>query len=404
MGLQALPRVPLYCVYYIVYAASFLMPRSKYIWLFDEWHGTRFADNPRHLFLYVHAHQSHIKAVWISHMPELIAELRAKGFRVHHAHSLMGLWYTLRAKVIMFESTISVFFWLTGGMTMINLWHGLPIKKVVYDSARTKKENWVYTATGFRRLYHVFFHPEKVALGDYVLAQSPPWKEFFSSAFRVDPSHVLVENQPRNIALIANDVFALESEKKLILEMESYRKTKKIVTYLPTFRDGSADPLRGSGIDFRVLDDVLESHSMHLYIKMHHERGVTAEKELFRNISFLSPEAGMMHLLRRSDILVTDYSSVFMEFLVVDRPIIFFCFDRANYSGVSRDFYFEYDTITPGPKVETFAGLCDELIRSAAGVDNFVEERRKIRTLTLRPEPERAPEKVYAMITGILSR
>jgi len=390
--LRDLPRAPLYALFYIVYALSFLSPRSQNIWLFDEWHGMRFADNPRYLFLYIHERQPRIKAIWIAHSRPLIAELRLKGLHAHHAYSLAGLWYTLRARVVIFESTISVFFWLTGGMIMINLWHGIPIKKVVYDSVRTKKDNWVYTATGFRRLYHTFFHPEKVALGDYVLAQSPAWKSF-----------LIVENQPRNLALIEPPSFLLESERILVEEMQAIRKTKKILTYLPTFRDGSDNPLQGSGIDFHELDRLLGRCSVHLYIKMHHERNIPMESDQFRNVSFLPIDLGVMQILRETDALITDYSSVYFEFLVADRPIIFFAFDFANYQNKLREMYFDYETITPGPKVRTFGELCREIERFSRGEDEFAAERTRVRTIAIKSEPEKAREKLYGIINGILS-
>lgn len=397
------PRVPLYAIFWIFYGASFLFPRSKRIWIFDEWQGMRFADNARYLFLYIHEHRKDICAVWISRSYPLIAELRANGFRAYHARSLLGLWYTLRAKVIVFESSMSVFFWLTGNIKKINLWHGLPIKKIVYDSARTKAHNWALTATGMRRRYHTFFHPEKVMLGDYVLAQSKEWKAFFSSAFRVRPERVIVENQPRNVAMIASKIFLLADERRFVDEVKS-RTSKKIITYLPTFRDGSHNPLDGSGIDFEELDALLGAIHMHMYIKMHHERSVSAAGAQLENISFLPVELGAMVILRHTDVLLTDYSSVYFEFLLSDRPILFFPFDIEKYRGTLRDMYFEYDSITPGPKAFTFVELKGEIRKVAEGTDAFASERARIREMSLSPEVENAPEKTCRVIEDILTR
>lgn len=404
MALRDAPRVPLYALFYLAHGVSFVVPRNRRIWLFDEWQGMRCADNARYLFSYVHAHQAHITAVWISHSPALIAELRAQGFKAYHAYSLGGLWYTFRAKTIIFESTVSVFFWLTGGMVFVNLWHGIPIKKIVYDSARTKKENWVYAATGLRRLYHAFFQPEKIALGEYVLAQAPLWKPIFSSAFRLPPEKVIVENQPRNVALLAShrDTLVLESEREWLHDIASKRE-RKIITYLPTFRDGVLDPLQGSGIDFPALDNLLAKCEAHMYIKAHHEKVITGGTGRYGNITFVPAELGALQMLRNTDILLTDYSSIFFEFLLTDRPIIFFPFDLHVYQGGMRDMYFEYDAITPGPKARTFEALCHEIEVAIHGKDAYTDARAKARDVAFSPNPEVAPEKVFRRISAILA-
>lgn len=396
------PRIILYSIFYIFYGLSFFFPRSKRIWVFDEWEGMRCADNARYLFLYIHERQPDVYGVWIAHSRPLIAELKNQGLRAYYAYSLPGLWYTLRAKVIVFESTMSVFFWLTGGIIKINLWHGLPIKKIVYDSVTTKRNNWVYASSGLKRFYHVFLQPEKVMLGDYVLSQSKVWKDFFSSAFRVDPSHVIVENQPRNEAIISHITLILKTEQQVLERIFALQKTKKIVTYLPTFRDGSDNPLKESRLDFASLDAFLGEHSLHMFIKMHHEKVLTKEQGKYANIDLLPVDFGVMLLLRYTDILMTDYSSVFFEFLLADRPVIFFAFDLGEYVSGMRELYFNYDEITPGPKARTVEELYRYLTEAVEGHDPYKEMRGKIREMILNPDPDKSSEKVFYKIQEII--
>lgn len=400
--IRDIPLILLYSLFHVVYGVSFLFPRSKKIWIFDEWEGKRCADNARYLYLYLHNHQPSMTGIWISHSASIVTELRNQGLCAYHTYSLGGLWYTLRSKVIVFESSMSVFFWFTGGILKINLWHGLPIKKIVYDSVETKKHNWVYTATGIRRLYHIFFQPEKVELGDYVLAQSPAWHALFSSAFRVDQSHVIVENQPRNEAFTAQSVFTLESEKALLDHINGLRATKKVVTYLPTFRDGSNNPLAGSYLSFDDMDKFLEKNSMCMFIKMHHE-GIPDGMHHYTNIEFLPADFSAMLILRITDILITDYSSVFFEFLLTDRPIIFFAFDLEKYVGKLREMYFDYETITPGPKAKTVTELYQCLEDVVAGRDVYADVREKTREMIFRPYPEKSSEQVFNAIVKILN-
>lgn len=53
-------------------------------------------------------------------------------------------------------------------------------------------------------------------------------------------------------------------------------------------------------------------------------------------------------LLAISDILITDYSSVGFEFAILERPIVFFAYDKDQYLD-ERGMYYDYEEITPGP-------------------------------------------------------
>ncbi|MEK7511120.1 MAG: CDP-glycerol glycerophosphotransferase family protein [Patescibacteria group bacterium] len=394
-----LPRALLIAVFWVLWILSHLMPRDKKLWLFDEWDGTRCADNAR--YLYLHASRvAGYHAIWLTHNRELVQELRAEGLRAYLAHSPQGLWYTLRAGVIIVESHVSVFFWLTGGIRIINLWHGLPIKKIVYDSAGTKVHNWVYHARGLRRLYHIFFAPQKVMLGDYILSQSRQWQKHFSTAFRVPLERVLVGNQPRNEGVLAADPLFLERERPLVEHLRSVRAKKKILTYLPTFRDGKANPLEDSGLNFAELDAWLGERNLHLLIKAHHEQ--LAGEEPYRNIEFLPVDIAAMLLLRETDVLVTDYSSIFVEFLVLDRPIIFYAFDLDRYTTTMREMYFNYDDITPGPKARTLESFKAEIERAISGTDTHQEARARVRKMVLNPKPEHAAEQMFRQIVSVL--
>lgn len=387
-------------VFWVFWVLSFLMPRDKKLWLFDEWDGDRCADNARYVYLYMSKLPGY-RAVWLARDRRLVAELQAEGLRAYLAHSPKGLWYTLRSGVIIVESHVSAFFWLTGGIRIINLWHGLPIKKIVYDSSDTKVHNWVYHAKGLRRAYHIFFQPYKVALGDYILSQSKHWQKHFSTAFHVPLERVLVGNQPRNEGLLMESPLLLAGEKPLAKRLQELRMHKKIVTYLPTFRDGKQNPLEDSGLNYGELDSWLGEHNLHLIIKAHHEdlTGGTS----YPNIDFLPVDVAAMLLLRETDVLLTDYSSIFMEFLVLDRPIVFYPFDLERYQGTMREMYFDYEEITPGPKARTPDELKVLLKSAARGNDTHMDERARMRTMILNPEPERASELMFKQIVSLLS-
>ena len=84
-------------------------------------------------------------------------------------------------------------------------------------------------------------------------------------------------------------------------------------------------------------------------------------------------------LLGKCDLMITDYSSIFVDYLLLDRPVVFFPFDRENYIKNERALQFDYDKVTPGRKCLTHDELEDELKRIIVdGKDDYIEERKRI--------------------------
>jgi len=127
--------------------------------------------------------------------------------------------------------------------------------------------------------------------------------------------------------------------------------------------------------EFANLDPVLRHLNALLLIKLHYYHQDEA-KELAQKLSglknvrvLLDEELGgdVYPLLASCDILITDYSSVYVDFLLTERPIIFYCFDLQTYMAVDRGFNFDYNEVTPGPK-------CFNLGEVAHWIQRFLED------------------------------
>ena len=157
-----------------VYWLSFLVPGNKNIWVFGSTFGRRFADNPRYFYLYVSQHSAYqsdklaqrvdawkkeghewkadedcltIRAVWISHNKEIVSFLQSNGYEAYYYHSLKGIWMALRAGVYLFDNySKDINFWQSGRALKVNMWHGIPLKKIQadnrFDLFRHPKNSW----------------------------------------------------------------------------------------------------------------------------------------------------------------------------------------------------------------------------------------------------------------------
>ncbi len=178
---------------------------------------------------------------------------------------------------------------------------------------------------------------------------------------------------------------------------------------MPTFRGNvhsDFDLFLQYGFNIKKLDDFLTRHHMQLEIKLHpfNRPSKRVEKELCssRRIRFLD-QAAIYETLHHYDILITDYSSVFFDYLLLDRPIIFAPFDKESYLEKEREFYFDYDKITPGPKAKDW----DEILKWLEIFDKnpslYSVERKTIKRRFHTHEDTHSTQRVYQSILKLLS-
>ena len=120
-----------------------LIPRNENIWVFGAWFGDRFADNPKALFNYINNNEPKYKTVWITRNKGLVSEMRKKDLLAYRANSLYGIYYILRASyVIVCNSKRDVNFLFINGAITVQLWHGIPMKKINRDVASYNLPLW----------------------------------------------------------------------------------------------------------------------------------------------------------------------------------------------------------------------------------------------------------------------
>ena len=124
-----------------LYWLSYLIPKDKNLWVFGAWFGERYADNSKYLFEYVNKYHPEIKAVWLTRNQNTYDLIKKKGYKVYKINSLGGIYYSLRAKVgIISVGLKDINMYLTGNMQIVQLWHGIPLKKIMFDDKITFKQ------------------------------------------------------------------------------------------------------------------------------------------------------------------------------------------------------------------------------------------------------------------------
>lgn len=364
-----------------VYGFSFLFPRNRKIWLFGSTFGRRFADNPRYFYLYVNQSEEckDIRAIWISHNKEIVEFLQQNGYEAYYYHSWKGIWYCLRGKVYLFDNySKDISFWLSGGAVKINMWHGVPLKKIqhdnVFDAFRHPKNGWERFKNYPRNL-----SDEKPS--HYVLATSKFMRPIFASAFQTE--HVLTTGYPRVDSFAYDNIENIYTkiEQQLLRKIEQLRQDiqcETIIYYMPTFRDSETK-------FFDVMDLVsfgayLQEHHMLFCAKLHPKSKLKKEFEAIQgnNMVCIDADVDPYVFVPLADILVTDYSSIYFDYLFTGKPIVYFDYDLKEYLEDSREMYFGYEEYTVGAKAEDQEQLEHALSNAA---DNSIENQDKTEVL-----------------------
>ncbi|MCI8746970.1 MAG: CDP-glycerol glycerophosphotransferase family protein [Lachnospiraceae bacterium] len=367
-----------------VYWLSFLFPRNKRIWLFGSTFGKRFADNPKYLYLYMSQHKDKlgIRPVWISHNKDIVRVLNKKGYEAYYFHSLKGIFFALRGKVYLFDNySKDINFWQSGGALKVNMWHGIPLKKIQADNVFDKFRHPVNLYEKFKN-FPRNLSDEKPH--HYVLTTSGFLKDIFSSAFRTN--NVLISGYPRNDILISRNINNLLSrnEKQQIALIERFTSQKpenKMVLYMPTFRESELDFF--NVINVGILQEFLEKNNILFCVKLHPKSKLEEhfKKINTNNILVIDAVSDPYAFLSLSDMLITDYSSIYFDYLLLNRPVLFFNYDMDKYLDNSRELYFNYNEFTPGEKTATQTGLQDALLNFASNSKAYSDNYKLYRNI-----------------------
>ena len=344
----------------LCYHLSWLIPRKKLQWVFGG--ATGFNNNSKYLFIEIVENHPEVKAYWIGDRKNTML-VRQLGYQAFSRFSLKGLWLCLTSKYYIVDHTQGcINFWTSGGAKIINLWHGVGWKACLWSNPFHS----VYKDKGWWANYvHKLYYPHLYYKPDLLLSSSPYMTEHFFAPMFGLPCEKCVESEyPRCEFMLKSKEYILghihrigakESE-QLIATIRKYKRT---ILYAPTFRDAQYDFITESGIDFDDLNAFLKDHDFLFLLKCHPSTRINPNLNINRsNVMMLDKFIDSYYIMPFSDVLISDYSSIAIDFMRLCRPLILFPFDKEQYNDGSRTFQIEYDDLVEGvPQAMTYCEL-----------------------------------------------
>ena len=206
---------------------------------------------------------------------------------------------------------------------------------------------------------------------------------------------------PRNDCLLAKE----KGPAKIPNLLEDLEEYNHVILYAPTYRKWAPTtffPFQ----DFQEneLESWLEKNRILLLLR-HHINEESSVKETSR-VRYFSSEIchEINQILPEVDILISDYSSITSDYLLLNRPIIYITADRAEYEKREGVIFGNYDFWTPGPKVDTFEQFKQAVNGFISGNDSYVEKRKSICQLINEYQSENSTEMVSKYLIEFITK
>lgn len=329
--------------------------------VFESFMGRKYVDSPKAIYEYMLDNEKYkdYTFVWFFKEPEdykflennrntKVCKFGSSDY--YKYYSMAGYWVT--------NSRITYSLNKKEGQKYIQCWHGTPLKRLGFD-IEVKGGNAMNSIKDIRQKYE-----SDAKLYDYMVSPSKFVTEKYKSAFNLDNCNpnveIVEEGYPRNDFLSnykKSDVTRIKNDLDI-------PKDKKVILYAPTWRDNQHKAGVGytykTEVDFDYLKEKLEKDYIILF-RAHYFVANSFNFDKYEGFIYnVSNYNDINDLYIISDILITDYSSVFFDYSVLKRPILFYMYDLEDYKSNLRDFYIDLKEL-PGPIIEKEKDLVNEI-------------------------------------------
>jgi len=344
-----------------------------------------FSDNTKRVFDYLieKEYNKRYKIIWLVLNPEIFKDIKINNVKfIKDSNKIQKIHYIMHAKYLINcnreitkvnRKTIS-----------INLWHGTLLKHL--GNLKLINHNNI----------------------DYCLCPSKFYLDIYEKELHIPKKKLLIMNNPRNDYLV-NDNFNLQ---------DFFKKTfSNYIIWMPTFRkykgsrlDSDYDfpmgiPILRTEEDIKKLNEMLKENDSLLVIKPHFAQDMSAFKvNEFTNIKIIYTEdlikkqLELYEFIGRFDALITDYSSVYFDFLITNKQIGFTIDDINSYSN-NKGFIFENPLeYMPGMKMSNLNDMKLFIENVKNNVDEYKEERIKICNLVNTYTDDKNAERVVKFL------
>lgn len=365
-----------------------------------------FIDNVKYLYLYAARHDCGFKPVFLAGHDKDLHTLREHGLPVMKLGASFkedAPWVRIltSAGVLIMDdlpTMLKEVYSLGVGARKLQLWHGIPLKKIGFPEVDSGV-NIPQAKADYLRFGYSY--------AETVLSTSP-WvtETLFSKVFKA--KKIIDFGYPRNDVLLRSpgrtDLINTDIDCYAALRQHK-RAGGKVVIYMPTWRDTGWDFFDEQGkvvLDAQALNAFVKKYNVLFVLKLHPYMDDRRLGSL-PGVRRFASEQDIYPALPLADALITDYSAVYFDFLLLNKPIVFWAYDLQRYLSSDREMFFPYEKMTPGPIATTQAEALESL-RAVLfdGADTHAEERKALCDKVFMYQDAGAAERICRYIKEVM--
>ena len=330
-----------------------LFPVNKKLVVFESFAGKQYSDNPRAIYEYMKENCPGYELVWSVDRARM-SYFEQKDVKFVRRFSIRWLFLMTRAKYWVNNARLPLWLPKPKHTVYLQTWHGTPLKRLAMDMDE------VHMPGTNTEKYKANFIKES-SNWDYLVSPNGYSTEIFKRAFQFDRK-MIESGYPRNDFLLNanNEGTIQELKQRFGLPLD-----KKLILYAPTWRDNQF--YRKGKYKFNLELDLQRMReelgdSYIVIMRMHYLVAENMDLSEYEGFAYdFSHLEDIRELYLISDLMITDYSSVFFDYANLRRPMIFFTYDIEDYRDNLRGFYFDFEEKAPGLLTKTTEELIAEV-------------------------------------------
>ena len=276
--------------------------------------------------------------------------VRRSGVTCLPASSVAGLWAYLRANLVVHTKGLYGVPRRSRAKYFVNLWHGMPVKRLYLNAPVGRRQTDVLTVT------------------------SQVHRSNLSSTWGLPQDRIIIEGLPRGDRLVraASEPMpkALAAEargRRLCLWLPTYRTAMSTLEHRDGYDFGNVFQLPGATVE--AVAELFAARGLHVIVKPHPIAGQQPTVSLpgltvWNEEDLAARDLTLYQALGHAELLLTDHSSVWIDYLLLRRPVVFTIGDREDYSESRGHYFTPLEEYLPGPAVDTLEGLASVLSTS----------------------------------------
>lgn len=342
-----------------------LVPKKKGRFIFSSDHNVAYKHSSKYLFEYFLKHYPSYDVKFVINdeikRNKLILEL---GNHFIETDTLLGSLYVLRAKtwvVSSFETPVGGVL-LNWGRYIHHLSHGAPLKNIGLMENYTSKLKRVY----YSLIRHNF---------SFYYSTAQLFNSVWAKCLGVNEQSVVIQPQARNNLINSPKGTEVAKVKALVPAGQN-------ILYAPTWRPFSGTELFPfEDFDAKTLATFLEDNNLNIFLRLHPNFSEKVDEQLLISdrVQILSDEIthDINEVLGFFDLVITDYSSIYIDYLLTLKPVLFLPYDYELYDQ-KIGFSIPFDQYTPGPKPNTQTSFVNEINALLLKPEYYQKERIKV--------------------------